>query len=296
MPGQRVMILGATGALGSRLAVDLSNQFQVISPLPRSSKRLMPELNHVRWLDHPFDADDEASLDGLIRKASPDAVINCVAVTPKHSQASDPRAMHVINAEFPHRLAQQTASCGAYLVHISSDAVFSGKRGNYCETDRPDPIDDYGRTKRLGELNKPGTITLRTTFFGTTPTRSTLIDWFLQQSGERVKAYTRYTFPGLWLGTLSKAIGELITLWDRPSGIYHAGGSAVSKHGLLSEVNAALQLGVSIDKCSEPVCDRSFDSSRFWELLGTEVPSFDSMLRGMLPELIARRQQLSRAA
>ena len=70
------------------------------------------------------------------------------------------------------------------LIHISTDCIFSGKKGFYDEEDYPDSLDLYGRTKFLGELSNSNAITLRTSFIGKElSTNYGLLNWFLSQEG-----------------------------------------------------------------------------------------------------------------
>jgi dTDP-4-dehydrorhamnose reductase len=290
MPRQRVMILGVTGALGGRLAELLGERRRVFSPLPRSRQTLRHSLRHVEWIDSPFDAMEPDSIDALVERVCPDAIINCVAITPKHMQADDISACTTINGLLPHRLAACAERYGAYLIQIGTDAVFSGKSGSYTEADAPDPVDHYGRTKLQGEVSGPGCITLRTTFFGATPTGGTLVDWFIRQHGQRVSAFANYRFSGLWIGTLASTIDTLLDRSDRLSGVHHVGGEGISKLRLLEAINTQLELGVSLQSVAEPRCDRTLDSTRFWSLLGQAPPAFGTMVEAMLPELRLTRQ------
>jgi dTDP-4-dehydrorhamnose reductase len=290
------MILGVTGALGGRLAELLGERRRVYSPLPRQRRMLHSSLQHVEWIDAPFEAMQPDSVDAIVKQCRPDAIINCVAITPKQSQANDVAACATVNGLLPHRLADCAERCGAYLIQISTDAVFSGKRGSYTESDAPDPVNLYGRTKLQGEVSGTGCITLRTTFFGATPTASTLVDWFIKQHGQRVSAFANYRFSGLWIGTLANTIEKLLDRSDRLSGVHHVGGEGINKLRLLEALNTRLELGVLLQSVAEPRCDRTLDSTRFWSLLGHAPPAFGPMVEAMLPELRQARQASDAAA
>ena len=262
------MILGASGALGGYLSRALADRFQLACP--RSEQ---------------FSVRDQESIDALLFEHHPLAVINCIAVTPKSRRAAAGDSMREVNGRFPHRLARAAQATGCYLVHISTDGVFSGAKGHYREIDTPDPQDEYGRTKLLGEINGPGAITLRTTFYGSNPNKAGLVDWFLQQRGCSVRAYKNYRFSGLWLGMLARAIESLLLMESRPEGVLHCGGEAVSKYELLLQLRNKLSLAIDIEACGEPVCDRTLDSTRFWQALGEETPTQSDMLAGLAYEL-----------
>src|SRR6185503_15884533 len=96
----------------------------------------------------------------------PDAVVNAAGVVKQRGEAAEAIPSIEINALFPHRLAVACGELGAYLIHYSTDCVFSGRTGNYSESDMPDPVDLYGRSKLLGEVSGPGCLTLRTSMIG----------------------------------------------------------------------------------------------------------------------------------
>lgn len=281
------MIVGVTGALGDYLARTLGDDLSIVSPRLRAGSLTQSSLVEIEWLPDVLDAARPDSLDRLIRESPLHTVINTVAITPKHREAADEDRMHRVNADFPHRLAAACERACVRLIHISTDAVFSGSTGDYSELDRPDPADAYGRTKLAGEVAGPGIATLRTTFFGVTPQRPGLMDWFLRQSGETVSGYTNYRFSALSLRTLSATIRMLVDRDEALDGIYHVGGEAVSKFQLLREINDRFHIGVNLRSDPLPACDRSLDSTRFWETLGKPTPSLNAMLDAMASEVNA---------
>ena len=279
------MILGATGSLGGYLACAFANRYTVVCPKPRHVLGA-PLSGRMEQTEAPLSVRNPAP---QIAAARADAVVNCVAVTPSRRDGNEPERVDV-NGRFPHRLAAACRDVGAYLVHISTDAVFSGRRGAYSERDAPDPTDVYGASKLLGEVARPGCLTLRTTFFGASPTGAGLANWLLRQRSGSIHGYENYRFSGLWMGTLARAIAAVIDRPDRPHGVYHAGGEPISKLRLLEAINESLRLGVRITPQPEPICDRSLDSTRLWSLLGQPRPRFEAMLAEMLPELMAAQK------
>ena len=124
------------------------------------------------------------SLLGVLSDFRPQAVINGIGIVKQRRSASENIPSIEINALFPHRLALYCATIGARLVHISTDCVFSGRRGNYAEKDEPDAQDLYGRSKLLGEVKEDHCVTLRTSIIGRELARGKgLLEWFLAQRG-----------------------------------------------------------------------------------------------------------------
>src|SRR5687767_1653868 len=78
-------------------------------------------------------AEDATTLERTIGQVRPDVVVNCVGVVKQHPLASDPVASSTVNSLFPHRAAELVRGVGARFIHLSTDCVFSGLKGNYTE-------------------------------------------------------------------------------------------------------------------------------------------------------------------
>ena len=111
------------------------------------------------------DANDYDSIIRAFAAVRPDVVVNCIGIVKQRPGAKDPIATISINGLFPHRVANLCRAVGARLIHISTDCVFSGRKGNYREADEPDADDLYGRSKLIGEPGD-GALTLRTSMIG----------------------------------------------------------------------------------------------------------------------------------
>src|SRR6185295_3880004 len=135
---------------------------------------------------------------------------NAVGIVKQRPESEEAIASIEVNSLLPHRLAVGCRSLGAQLVHLSTDCVFSGTRGSYSESDLPDPVDTYGRSKLVGEATAEGAITLRTSMIGQGLSRkSGLIDWFLSQRGP-IQGYRNAIFSGLTTSELARVIRMVI--------------------------------------------------------------------------------------
>ena len=101
-------------------------------------------------------AEDTESLEAALERTSPDVAVNCVGIVKQSDEAGDAARMIEVNSLFPHRLARVCEGRGVRLIHVSTDCVFSGRRGGYDESELPDPADLYGRSKLAGEPEGPG--------------------------------------------------------------------------------------------------------------------------------------------
>ena len=236
---------------------------------------------------------DARSSEKLLEVAAacrPNAVINAVGIVKQRAEASEAIQSLEINALLPHRLAMICEVAGARLVHISTDCVFSGRRGRYVEADVSDAEDLYGRTKYLGETSGGHCLTLRTSMIGPELTRkSGLLEWFLAQRGA-VKGYTKAIFSGFTTLELTRIIEKVLTAPAPLSGVYHVASEPISKFELLAMVRDALGLSIEIEPHDGFRCDRSLDSSRFREATGYRAPNWKVMVEELAQDIRGARR------
>jgi len=279
----KVLILGGSGMLGHKLWQTLSGRFDTRATLRRS-----PDLYARLGLFDPARALGNVSaqdFDSVVRALGavrPDVVVNCVGLVKQDAAAKDPYQSIAVNALFPHRLAQACAAAGARLIHLSTDCVFTGRRGNYAESDASDAEDIYGRTKWLGEVEYPHALTVRTSMIGR-ELRGThgLVEWFLSQREGRVRGFRRAVFSGFTTQALSDIIGDVIAEHPDLSGVRHVAAEPINKFDLLTLVKAAFGLDTEIEPDGEFVCDRSLDGSRFRRETGFTPPAWPEMIERM---------------
>jgi len=232
------------------------------------------------------DARDSVALPGVLDEFRPESVVNAIGVIKQRADAEDSVLSVEVNSLFPHFLARLCESHGARLIHLSTDCVFSGGKGNYSETDVPDPVDMYGFSKLLGEVERPGTITLRTSMIGVELARKTgLVEWFLSQRGKMIKGYRKAIFSGFTTAELARIVGRLLTAHPDATGLYHVSAAPISKFDLLSRLNERLRFDIQIEPDDGFVCDRSLDSRRFQQDFDYTPPSWDKMLDELASEI-----------
>lgn len=287
----RILILGGDGMLGHRLLASWRDRHEVRVTLRqdlaayRESGLFGPE--------NAYTGVDARAMDRLAEvfaEARPEAVINAVGIVKQRADANAAIPSIEINALLPHRLAVLCRATGARLVHVSTDCVFSGRKGGYTEDDTPDAEDLYGRTKLLGEVAEANAITLRTSMIGTQIVRKTgLVEWFLAQRG-RIRGYRQAIFSGFTTIELARIIEFVLTRLPAVSGVYHVSSDAISKHDLLALLNERLGLGVDISPDDDFVCDRSLDSTRFRRLSGYRPPDWPAMVDELAQEISGGRK------
>jgi len=115
--------------------------------------RCLRPLGEVHSLDYPeIDLADEDQIRKLVRKTAPQIIVNATAYTAVDRAESETEAAMAINARAPGVLAEEAKDLGAALIHYSTDYVFDGSKGSpYQESDAPNPLNVYGRSKLAGE-------------------------------------------------------------------------------------------------------------------------------------------------
>ena len=272
----RIMLLGATGRLGSYLARVLSQKFNVFAPGPRFNQP--PQIDRVKWLPSAIDVRRQVGFEQLMEEVSPDVVINCIAITPGSLGDNDVQSVILTNSVFPHYVSGVTQKCGARLIHLSTDAVFSGRKGGYTEACAPDPGDLYGRSKLLGEVISENCVTIRTSFYGPCAQGRGLVDWIISKKNQTIEGYRDYMFSGLSMTSLARAIIEVIDKDSDMAGLYHLGGPKISKLELLEMLSETLKLDVKVRAVNGQVIDRSLDATRFYSDTGLDIPTLESMM------------------
>jgi dTDP-4-dehydrorhamnose reductase len=275
----RVLILGGTGMLGHVVAVTMSETFDVHATVRSSSS---PRAARVSGTLHELEAMDSGAVGPLVRELRPSIVVNCLGIVKQRREAEQPLPAITVNALLPHVVAEACASVGARLIHISTDCVFSGQLphpGRYTEDDLPDPVDLYGRSKLLGEVHADGALTLRTSIIGwELDGASGLLEWAVSQRGQEVRGFANAWFSGLTTRTLARVIVELVDEHPDLSGLYHVAADPISKLDLVTALNAALGLDLTIARVEEPRLNRVLDATRFRTATAIEATPWDEMI------------------
>lgn len=228
-----------------------------------------------------FDLLDNDAMTKLIATIKPDVVVNCAGLIKQHSDADDPLIALPINAMLPHRLANLCGVAGARLIHVSTDCVFQGAKGNYSETDISDATDLYGKSKFIGEVDYPHAITLRTSTIGHhLNSTNGLVDWFLSQKVS-CKGYTKAIFSGLPTAVLARIMCDLVIPRPQLHGVYHVAAKPISKFELLSLIAEVYRKQIEIIPDSELVIDRSLNADKFSEATGFVAPDWSELIEIM---------------
>jgi dTDP-4-dehydrorhamnose reductase len=280
---QKILILGASGMLGNAVyrTFATSPSFDVVGTVRSATSKIALPDGASGELLAGVDAEQIDSLIATFEKVRPDIVINCIGLVKQLAVVNDPLVTLPINSMLPHRLARLSALVGARLIHVSTDCVFTGSKGDYLESDEPDAKDLYGHSKLLGEVDYPNAITLRTSIIGTElGSAHGLIGWFLNQTGP-VKGFTKAIFSGLPTAVLAQVMRDNVVPNPALCGVWHVSADPIAKFDLLQLVANEYGKDVEIIPDDKLVIDRSLNSSRFREATGWSPSSWRQLITQM---------------
>jgi dTDP-4-dehydrorhamnose reductase len=276
----RVLVLGGTGMAGHKLWQVLSRRFDTWATVRTPNQAALEAglLDPKRLLQN-VDVFHLDTIEQVIARVAPDVVVNAIGVIKQKSMVKDSVATITINALFPHQLASMCCERGARLIHISTDCVFSGRKGNYNENDIADAEDLYGRSKLLGEVTAVNCLTLRTSLIGPElGTRNGLIEWFLSNRGKAVRGYTHAIFSGFPTIVFADLVATIIAEQPTLTGLFHASSDPISKYDLICLARDIYKTPVEIEPLADVRIDRSLDSSRFRSVTGFAPQSWPEMI------------------
>ena len=216
----RLLITGDSGLLGLNLALEAAGQHEVFGTV--NSHALDTTDFHVIQTDLL----GPGAVEQALERAQPDWVIHCAALANVDACEADPALAYQLNTELPAKLAKHVARGGARLVHISTDAVFDGRRGDYSEEDQPNPLGVYTRTKLDGEhlvmRANPDAAIARVNLFGWSLSgKRSLAEFFFKNlmAWKRVMGFTDVYFCPLLANHLAHLLLEMLE--HGLTGIYH---------------------------------------------------------------------------
>jgi len=278
-----ILVLGVSGMLGNAMFRFLSEQ-QVLNVF--GTARSSSTLKHfpaklAKRIMAGIDVENQDILMQVFVEVRPAVVVNCVGLIKQLADSDNPLMALPINAVLPHRLARLCELVGARLVHISTDCVYSGKKGNYLESDISDAEDLYGRSKFLGEVNYKHAITLRTSIIGhELASAHGLVGWFLAQEGQ-AKGYTHAIFSGLPTVELARIVFDVV--FPRPAlcGVFHVASTPIAKYDLFKLVAKVYGKNIEILPDQAVVIDRSLDATRFRNATGYTAPPWPELVSKM---------------
>ncbi|OBU11942.1 hypothetical protein AYY19_08500 [Photobacterium aquimaris] len=267
----KVLILGTSGMLGFSLYKNIKNCDVYGIQRAASNDNKIYTVSDF-FSDELFD---------IINKISPDIIINCAGVIKQKDISTNIVKTLPINSIFPHLLDEYVRNNKSKLIHFSTDCIFDGKKGMYKDDDIFSAKDIYGLSKYLGEVNSTSTLTLRVSIIGHGLKKNeSLIDWFINQNGKKVKGFTEAYFSGLPCKEIANFISNHV-VGNNIYGVYNLSANKISKYDLLLKVKQAYKLDIEIEKSNDLVIDRSLDSSKIKKITNYKTKDWDDLINIM---------------
>lgn len=268
---KKLLILGSTGMLGHQVVnyfLKFSN-YEVIDISYRQKFRKETII---------LDVKDNLKLESEIIRIKPNYIVNCIGILINGSK--NIKNTIYINSYLPHLLSSISAKINAKLIHISTDCVFSGKKGKYIEYDEKDGNDIYSKTKALGEVIDNVNVTLRTSVIGLELKLNGegLFHWFMKQHGV-INGFTKAIWSGITTLELAKAIKWAIE--NNITGLYHlTNNKSINKNDLLNLFKKYTKKTIEIISIDGKETDKSFIDTR--AEINYIIPNYDVMIKEMV--------------
>jgi dTDP-4-dehydrorhamnose reductase len=276
----KVIVLGASGLIGSYMFNELSKDFETIGTI-RKSKKDHENIDLFKS-DKIIDNIDILNFDDLIKLLKilkPNVIINCIGVT-KRKISENVLDVIKINSIFPHELAKWGSYNYAKIIHFSTDCVFNGLEGNYNEKSITNAFDIYGKTKALGEIQYENSLTIRSSFIGRELFDKTeLLEWVISNNGEKIKGFKKTMYSGVSALFLSKWIKDIIINHSKLNGLYQlSSDTPISKYDLLCLIRDCFELNLEIIPENNKSHYPTLDSSKLKNKINFVIPSWEEML------------------
>nr|WP_195461746.1 sugar nucleotide-binding protein [Alistipes sp. D31t1_170403_E11] len=275
----KFLVLGCNKMAGHTISLYLQEKGHEVFGVDRNLSRYVKSIIG--------DTRDTGLLRTLITEGKYDSVVNCISILNQFAE-QDKALATFSNSYLPHFLAEVTCGTDTQIIHISTDCVFSGKRGEYTEADFPDGTTFYNRSKALGELEDDKNITLRTSTVGPdiNPDGIGLMNWFMKQQGEIV-GFTK----AIWTGQTSLQLAKTVeaAAKEKAHGLYNmVPTNSICKYNLLQLFNHYLRNdSIKITPVEGINADKSLKRTRFE--FGYLIPEYEPMIAELTEWIIAHK-------
>lgn len=196
----RFFVLGVNGMAGHIISLYLKEKGHEVTGFDlKKSEHIKTVVGNAKDID---------LIKNTIENGDFDYIINAIGLL--NQVAEDRKADAVfLNSYLPHILAYLTKDMKTSIIHMSTDCVFSGKKGEYTEKDFKDGETFYDRTKALGELDDDKNITFRNSIVGPDMNENGigLFNWFMKQSGT-INGFSKVMWTGLTTLQLAKTMEQ----------------------------------------------------------------------------------------
>lgn len=247
----KIVVLGSTGMLGNAVGKYMIEKYGEDNVFLSYRNKDVAYGKNTFYFD-ALDLEDIPQCDYLI---------NCIGII-KPFMKNNIRSSIYLNSVFPYALSEFCNNMKYKMIHITTDCVFSGKKGNYTEKDIHDAEDEYGKSKSLGEGCSNDCMVIRTSIIGEEIHKNaSLIEWVKSQKGKTVNGYTNHFWNGVTTKQYAKVCSQIIdnNLYEKD--LFHVFSNIINKYELVSIINERFSLDLTINKFEpEQKCDRTLST------------------------------------
>lgn len=277
---KKILVMGSAGMAGHQIALYLIEKGYDVIGFSLEANPLVEGI--------VGDATDFDYVKKIITDGKYDYVINCIGVLNQFAENNRAGAV-LLNSYLPHFLAYTTKGMNTRVIHMSTDCVFSGKKGSYKVDDFRDGETFYDRTKALGELDDDKNTTLRNSIVGPDINENGigLFNWFMKQSGS-IYGYTGAVWTGQTTLQLAKTMEYVME--HEVTGLYNSvPQKSITKYELLRLFNYYLRNdGLVINPVKGVSLDKSLIASK---INGRYlIPDYDTMIKEMSEWIMSHKQ------
>jgi dTDP-4-dehydrorhamnose reductase len=273
----KILILGADGMLGHVVKLYFQENGHIVKVTSRFDGG-----------DYRFDVTKNINdFESFVDDFKPDAVINCTGLLNKIAEENKSLAV-LLNSYLPHYVDEICRKNEIKFIHVSTDCVFDGKKGEYTEDSFKDATSFYGQSKALGELNNESSVTLRTSIVGPDINKNGvgLFQWFMNQEKE-TNGFDKVIWTGVTTLEFAKCMEKAII--NNLSGLRHAvNNEEIDKYSLLNLFKKHFNKDIIINRKSDYVSDKSLKRTTDFDF---GIPSYDQMVKEM-SEWVTKHEEL----
>lgn len=274
----KILILGGDGMIGHKMTQVLSAQNHEVVISIREKRDLT--LKSISSKGKVFFNDFlKNNLLSFLDKVNPDVIINAIGITIRRGANENISDTIYLNSLFPHQISNWALALKKRLIHFSTDCVFSGSEGSYLENATPNALDNYGKTKGLGEINSKGSLTIRSSMIGPELFNKTeLFEWIINNKVKEINGFSKALYSGVTTVYMARLVAEIIESHKNLNGIYNVASKPISKFELLRLINDNFGLGLIINEAKTVTSNKTLDASKIEKGIGLKPPSWDELI------------------
>ncbi|AZL89322.1 dTDP-4-dehydrorhamnose reductase [Megavirus baoshan] len=245
----KIIIFGPNGMLGNYMLNYFKNKHDVVS----IDRKIIDAMNvDLLKLTNTL-SNYRTSKDDVL-------VINCVGVIPQRNDINESRTFIKVNTLFPHMLSYCCDLLGFKMIHISTDCVYNGDKGNYSENDCHNETNIYGVSKSLGEPTN--CCVMRTSIIGQEIyNKKSLLEWVISQNNKTVYGFINHFWNGVTCLQLAKIIEHMIDnniFWNGVRHIHSP--DIVNKYQLIEYISETYNLSIDLQEKKTDIINKTLKS------------------------------------